>query len=78
MAGGFSPATARYVLNLGFSGLDLERMRDLAEKNRSGDLSDQEAEVLDSYIRVGDLIALLQSKARQYLAKRSSRNARHA
>lgn len=77
VAGGFSLATARYVLKLGFSDVDRDRMRQLAEKNRTGELSDSEAEILDSFIRVGDLIALLQSKARRILSERSTRNGRH-
>ena len=76
-AGEFSPAVARYVLRLGFSDLDRKRMHELSQKNQSGDLTAEEADILDGFIRVGDLIAVLQSKARRYLSKKPTRNGRH-
>jgi hypothetical protein len=76
-AGELNPAIARYVLRLGFSDSDRDRMHELARKNRSGELTVEEADILDGFIRVGDLIAILQSKARRYLSKKSARNGRH-
>jgi len=39
-------------------------MRELAAKNRRGDISHQELEELDNYITAGDILAIWQSKAR--------------
>lgn len=44
-----------------------QRIQVLAEKNREATLSPEEAEELDSYVNVGDLVAILQSKARKLL-----------
>jgi len=55
---------ARQILELRFSDADQARMYELAAKNQLGDLTAAEREELDSYIDVGDVLALLQSKAR--------------
>ena len=60
---------ARHILTLGFSMEDQSRMRSLSEKNRGGELTDEETEELDNFIRVGDLLGILQSKARQRLKR---------
>jgi hypothetical protein len=60
---------ARHVLKLGFSERDKARMHELTIKNNAGQLSEAETEALDNYIRVGDLIAILQSKARKILKR---------
>jgi hypothetical protein len=62
-----TPALARHVLKLKFDDADTARMHELAQKNREGQLSDVEREELDSYVKVGDLLAILQSKARKLL-----------
>jgi hypothetical protein len=64
---GISPELARYILRLGFSTEDRSRMRELAAKNRRGDISQQELEELDHYITAGDILAIWQSKARRAL-----------
>jgi hypothetical protein len=64
--GELSAALARYLLKLGFSPQDKTRMHELAVKNQEGRIS---AEELDSYIKAGDLLAILQSKARKALKK---------
>jgi hypothetical protein len=56
---------ARHILKLRFSDSDLARMRELAERNREGQLSPAELDELDSFVTVGDLLAMLQSKARR-------------
>lgn len=58
---------ARHVLKLKFDESDVARMKDLAARNRAGALPADELEELDNFIRVGDLLATLQSKARQLL-----------
>ena len=64
------PATlARHVLKLQFSADDQARMHELAAKNQQGQLSAEEIEEFDNFVRVGDLLAILQSKARRSLPK---------
>jgi hypothetical protein len=62
-----TPELARHVLTLGFSGEDKDRMHALALKNQENHLSREELDELDNYIKVGDLLAILQSKARKFL-----------
>ena len=58
---------ARYLLSLEFEPEDVERMNLLAERAREGELSaDDEAE-LDSYLHVGNLLTVMQSKSRVFL-----------
>jgi hypothetical protein len=66
---GFSPQLARHVLKLGFSERDRTRMHELAAKNQEGWLNADEQEELDNYVKVGDLLAILQSKARRRLRR---------
>ena len=61
---------ARYVLTLGFAKADQDRMSDLAARNQNGALSSHERDELQSYVRSGHLLALLQSKARKSLKRR--------
>jgi hypothetical protein len=58
---------ARSILALDFTTADRERMNTLAAKARAGELTDDENEELDNYVRVGDLLAIMQSKARRSL-----------
>ncbi len=58
---------ARYILTLGFDEDDQSRMRDLAERNQEGTLSDKEETELRHYVKAGHLLALLHSKARRSL-----------
>jgi hypothetical protein len=67
--GRLSPELARHVLRLSFSEEDKARLHELAVKNQEGRILHQERDELDSYIKVGDLLAILQSKARQLLKK---------
>jgi hypothetical protein len=62
-----SPAAARSILQLDFNAADRERMNALAEKARHGRLSPDEDQELNEFIRVGHLLAIMQSKARQSL-----------
>ena len=64
-----SPELARYVLGLTFAEQDKARMHELAVGNQDGALSSVEKEELHNYIKVGHLLAVLQSKARQALKK---------
>lgn len=67
--GGLSAPVARHVLKLGFGDEDKARMRELAARNSTGELTDPEREELDDFVRVGDLLATLQSKARKFLKR---------
>jgi hypothetical protein len=64
---GLTRQLARHIVKLSFSREDLQRMHQLAIKNQEGTLSDAERQLLDNYVNVGDLIAILQSKARKLL-----------
>jgi len=70
-------ALARIILKLGFPKYDKARMHELAVKNQEGRISTSELEELDNYIASGDLLALLQSKARSTLKGRKGISARH-
>jgi hypothetical protein len=67
--GGLTPALARHVLKVRFSDADTARMRELARRNRDGTLTAAELAELDDFVIVGDLLAILQSKARQLLKR---------
>jgi hypothetical protein len=64
-----SPELARALLSLDFDKADRDRMHELAVKNQDGKLTTDEAEMLDSYRRIGYLVDLLRSKARLILKK---------
>jgi hypothetical protein len=58
---------ARHVLGLSFGEEDKARMHELAVGNQEGALSVEDKEELHNYIKVGHLLAVLQSQARQAL-----------
>ena len=58
---------AEALLQIGFAPVDRRRMNHLAEKNRAGRLTSRDEQELNSYIRAGQLLGILQSKARQSL-----------
>ena len=62
-----SEEAARAILRLEFGAPDRTRMNQLAAKNRAGKLTAAEDEELANYIRVGQLLGILQSKARRSL-----------
>lgn len=68
---------ARQLVKLDFSPDDKSRMHELADKNQEGVISKAELEELDNFIQVGDMLAILQSKARRVLRGVKSRAARH-
>ena len=63
---------ARSLLRLEFAPEDKVRMHDLAAKARDGSLTAAEQEEIRTYERVGNLLALMKSQARQRLKKASS------
>ncbi len=60
---------ARSILQLEFTSEDRARMHVLAEKAREGTLTPPEQEETRNYERVGNLLGVLKSKARQFLKK---------
>jgi hypothetical protein len=65
---------ARSLLRLEFAPEDKARMRELAAKARDGLLTAAEQEEIRNYERVGNLLALMKSKARKRLKKGSPAN----
>ena len=58
---------AEHLLAMNFDADDTERMNVLAERAREGNLTAEETAELDSYLHVGSLLSILQSKARHLL-----------
>jgi hypothetical protein len=67
--GHLTQAVARKLLAITFTETDQARMEELAQRNQQGRLMAQEREELANYVKVGDLLAILHSKARQALKK---------
>ena len=70
-----SPEAARAILGLDFAPRDRARMNRLAAKNREGKLTSAEDEELENFIRVGQTLGILKSKARRSL-KRNGKKSR--
>jgi hypothetical protein len=70
--GSLPTEVARYILGLDFRQTDHDRMHALAAKAREGTLTPLEQDEMESYERVGHLLALLKSKARKSLTIASS------
>ena len=64
---GWSEQAAQAVLKLGFSNEDQSRVSDLADKANQGSLTSSEEQEMESFLRVGTLVDLMQSKARLFL-----------
>jgi hypothetical protein len=62
-----SADAAQEILRFRFSARDRTRMNRLAARNREGKLTPTEEEELNNYIRVGQTLGILQSKARRSL-----------
>jgi hypothetical protein len=65
-----SQEVARYLLSIGFGDRDRDRMQQLADRSESGTLTDEECAEFDSYLHVGNLLAVIQSKARVALRQK--------
>ena len=66
-----STAAARAILSLRFTPSDEDRMRELADKNNKGTITEGERREMEGYRRVGTFLALMQSKARLTLNRES-------
>ncbi len=62
-----TPEIARYLLSMKLPLSDEQRLQELSAKARSGSLTDSETQELDSYLHIGMLLGVLQSKARRHL-----------
>ena len=60
----FSRQVAEEFLSLRFNETATERIRELLQKKNAGTISEVEKATLDNYLRVGEFLDLLQSKAR--------------
>ena len=60
----FSRDAAEEILQWDFPGEDKQRMAELAAKAQAGELSAEEEAEIDSYVRVGHIVNLMQAKAR--------------
>ncbi|HMB96416.1 MAG TPA: hypothetical protein VKK61_10285 [Tepidisphaeraceae bacterium] len=61
------------ILRLGFKQNDIDRMNQLAELARQGNLSDEQQTEIDTYTRIGHMLAVMQSKARMVLKEPAGR-----
>lgn len=59
-----SADVAKFLLTIDFAEQDEERMQELADRSSAGTLTSQERAEMDSYLHVGNFLAVLQSKAR--------------
>lgn len=67
-----SADAALSILALDFAADDRDRMNVLSAKARAGTLTAEEDEELENFIRVGDLLAIMQSKARRSIQNGNS------
>jgi hypothetical protein len=65
--GTMTPDVARYLLAMQLPHPDTERVNELSAKARAGSLTAAEEQELDSYLHIGRLLAVLQSRARRLL-----------
>jgi len=66
-----TPEAAAGILQLAYTEADHARMALLAAKSNEGVLTSDEQRELESYVFVGDVLSLLQSKARLSLQNRT-------
>src|SRR5271166_2134144 len=64
-----SPRVARVIVGLSFPETDIARMHELSAKARAGALSSEEEAEMDAFERIGSILSILKSKARQVLKR---------
>lgn len=64
-----SSEAAEFLLSIAFGDRDQKRMLELAERSEAGVLTVEEQTEFDSYLHIGNFLAVLQSKARLALKK---------
>ena len=70
-----TPEAAQFLLAIDFEESDQQRMLQLAERPEAGTLTAEEQIEFDGYLHVGNLLAVIQSKAR--LALKTKAKERH-
>ena len=65
--GAITPDVARYLLSMQLPESDRVRVDELSAQARAGSLTEEEAAELDSYLHIGTLLAVMQSRARRLL-----------
>lgn len=65
-----SPEAAEHLLSIRFGNNDVHRMSQLAERSEAGELTEEERAEFDSYLHIGNLLAVIKSKARLTLRHR--------
>jgi hypothetical protein len=68
---GLSPEAAEFLLTMDFEEDDRQRMLELADQSEAGTLTEKEQAEFDGYLHVGNLLAVMQSKARLALKNKS-------
>src|SRR5262249_35721517 len=71
-----SAEVARYLLGIEFGETDRLRMSELAERSKAGTLTPEDQVEFDSYLHVGNLLAVMQSKARIALNRKLPESSR--
>ncbi len=67
-----TPDVARYLLSMQLPDADRNRVDELSAKARAGSLTENEAAELDSYLHIGSLLGVMQSRARRLRTKSGS------
>jgi hypothetical protein len=67
--GDLPPQAAEAILQFDFDTEDRARMHELAQKNQTAELTNEEQMALESYRHVGRLLDLMRSKARLSLSR---------
>jgi hypothetical protein len=68
-----STDAAQFLLSIDFEDEDRKRMSELAERSEAGTLTSQDQAEFDSYLHVGNFLAIMRSKARLALKPHGSR-----
>jgi hypothetical protein len=63
---------AEFLLGIDFDKTDIDRMNVLSARATEGQLTQEETEELDSYLHVGSLLSILQSRARRFLKQENA------
>jgi hypothetical protein len=71
--GAVSPEVAHYLLSIEFGEADRARMSQLADRSEAGTLTSEERGELDGYLHIGNLLAVMQSKARVAMGRKPPR-----
>ena len=67
-----TPDVARYLLSMQLPEADRDRVNQLSARARAGALTSAEETELDSYLHIGSLLGVMQSRARRFLRNMGS------